>query len=203
MKSLSACAVVLSALVGCLPATSSSFSLGSSSSGPSRASGVSPDGMITIPDLFGMTREQAESALRRAGFAGPLSDSGSCHSVVKGRVIEIGQICQQRPAPGQVQGARNPVEITTQKENPWAGNIGKPTEWRLMPNVVGMTLDQARAELRRVGFTHDAAIMINWVDRADCPPLTVCSTTPDALSRSGITTEKFLYVGRDPSSPQR
>ena len=74
MKSLSVWGVTLAVLAGCLPA--STLSVGST--GASRASGASPDGMITVPNLFGMTKEQAMAELRRAGFQGSVSDVAAC-----------------------------------------------------------------------------------------------------------------------------
>jgi beta-lactam-binding protein with PASTA domain len=203
MKSLCACAVALCSLAGCLPVASSSFS-GGTPTGVPRASGASTEGMVTIPNLFGLTREQAEVELRRAGHQGSVVDGSSqCPSVLEGRVIELGQVCYQHPAAGQVQGARLPVSLHVQTQNPWHGDVGKPTEWRLMPNLVGMHVDQAREEMRRVGFTRDERVLIHWVDAPGCSPLTVCETYPAAMTRVGLESEKIISIGRDPNAPPK
>lgn len=193
------CGFLFLALTGCPVATST---MGGSTMGtPARASGADTSGTITVPDLFGMTRDEALAALQRAGFQGNVSDDSSlCGSIVEGRVVERGQVCHQHPPAGRVQGARLPLSIRVQTENPWAGHLGKPTEWRLMPKLAGMSLEQARARMQQVGFTRDDRISIVWVDEPGCRPLTVCRTYPEALQRAGINDGKAVFVGRDPDA---
>ena len=174
--------------------------------GGSGPTGVGPDanGNITIPNVLWMSRDQAISELRRAGFQGNVTDDDSlCGSLMDGRVIELGQVCYQHPPAGRQQGARLPVSIRVQTENPWHGNAGKVTEWRLMPNLVGMTVDQARTEMKRVGFDRDDQVLLNWVDEPSCKPLTVCRTHPEALQRVGLSSNKVVFVGRDPNAKRK
>lgn len=124
--------LLLCALAGCV--TSSTFS----SSSP-RASGADTTGNVTIPNVFKIREDEAIAALRRAGVQGDIGRDGSlCGSLVEGRIIERGEVCYQHPAPGRVQGARLPVTIRVQSEDPRHGNVGKVSEWRLMPKLVGM-----------------------------------------------------------------
>jgi hypothetical protein len=190
------------AVTGCL--TSASSMSGTTSmppSGNSSVSGPAANGTITIPSVFGMTREQAIAALRRAGYQGTASDDSSlCDSVVAGRVIEIGQVCYQHPPAGRVQGARLPISLRVQTENPWHGNAGKPTEWRLMPDLIGKSIDQARAEMKRVGFSREDSVQLQWVDEPGCKPLIVCRTYPDPMQRAGLSSGKIVFAGRDPNA---
>ncbi len=67
---------------------------------------ASANGRITMPDVFGMTREQAETLLHRSGLRGSIGyDNSLCEdSVVRGRIMELGMVCYQRPSAGTVQG---------------------------------------------------------------------------------------------------
>lgn len=167
----------------------------------SLSSPASGDGKITVPDVFDLPKDQAITALRGAGYQGELSEaSGRCGSVVNGRVIEIGHVCAQQPAPGSVQGARLPIALRVQDEDPWHGDVGRITEWSLMPRLVGMAVDAARAELLRIGFRDNDRVQVQWVDRPGCKPLTVCETYPEAKERAGVHSGMVLSVARDPSA---
>jgi hypothetical protein len=162
------------------------------------------NGNITIPNVFGMTKEQALVELQRAGFQGTVHDDSSlCGSIVDGRVIEIGQVCYQQPSEGRVQGARLPVSLRVQTENPWHGNVGKVTEWRLMPNVINKSVEEARAELKRVGFSREDRVLLQWVDETSCKPRIVCRTYPEPMERVGMSSGKVIYAGRDPNATSK
>lgn len=164
-------------------------------------SSASTTGQITVPNLFGLSKEQAIATLRRAGYQGdPTEDSSVCGSVVDGRVMELGQVCYQHPPAGRVQGVRLPISIRVQHESPWHGNAGKANEWRLMPTLVGMSVAQARARLKQVGFPREDLVRVVWVDEPGCRPLTVCRTQPTPLERVGVTSEQVVFAGRDPDA---
>jgi len=164
--------------------------------------GPDSDGNLTIPDLFAMSNAQALEALRSSGHQGSVSyDDSLCGSVVAGRVIERGQVCHQHPAPGTKQRPRLSITIRLQSENPWVGNEGKPTEWRLMPNLIGLELEKARAEMTRVGFDREDRIQLSWLDDGTCQPNIVCKTYPEAMERFGVNSDKIVVVGRPPPPP--
>ena len=198
MKHVSAVPLVV-ALAGC--PTSTTPMTGATSMPPPGGPTATANGNITIPNVFGLTRDAAIAELRRAGFQGTPTDDGSlCDSTVDGRVIEIGQVCYQHPPAGRVQGARLPVSLRVQTENPWHGNVGKVSEWRLMPNVIGKHVEQARAEMKRVGFSREDRVRLQWVDEPSCQPLIVCRTYPEPMQRAGVSSDKIVFVGRDPSA---
>lgn len=171
---------------------------------PSETAVVGPDanGNITMPDLFGMTKDQAVATLARAGHQGNIywSDQLCTDDVMRGTVMEIGMVCVQRPDAGRVQPPKLAITITVQTESPWRGNIGKVTEWRLLPKLVGLSVEQARAELKRVGYTSDGTLLVEWVDEPGCKPLTVCRVYPAEMTRVTLTARKTIYAGRDPNA---
>ncbi|MEJ7602278.1 MAG: hypothetical protein WKG01_30555 [Kofleriaceae bacterium] len=186
--------LLLIPLAACVPPSLTTGGGATSTTGPDAS------GNVTVPNVFAMPKDQAIAALRRAGVQGDIGDdSGLCGSVVEGRVIDVGAVCYQHPAPGAVQGARLSARLRVQSENPWHGNAGKLTEWHLMPNLVGMPVEQARAEMKRVGFERDDRVFLQWVDEPSCQPRTVCRTNPDSMSRAGINSDKIVYVGRAPN----
>lgn len=186
-------ALTAALLAGC---SISSGSLGST--GPSSRGGAS-NKQITIPGMMFMSEAEARSALERAGHEGTVSLlDGACGSAVDGRIIEQGMVCYQAPPAGRVQGDRLSVQIRVQTEDPRHGNLGRNTEWHLMPNVVGMPLDQAMPEMTKAGFTNTERIRINRVNDDGCQPNHVCSTYPKALERSGQNSDKVLSVGAEP-----
>ena len=190
-----ACALLLCLLGACaglIPRASST------SSSDDRASGADTSGQVTIPDVFKLPRAQAIAALRKAGVQGDINEDGNlCGSTVNGRIVETGEVCQQQPVAGRVQGARLVVTLTIQTEDPRHGDIGRITEWRLMPNLVGKTFDQALAAMRSAGFTDDSQLQQTWADETSCKPNVVCRQYPEPMKRAGLHDGKAVYLGAD------
>lgn len=155
------------------------------------------NGYITMPDVFGGTRAQAEDKLHRAGLLGDIEyDRSQCEdSVVHGRVMERGMVCYQTPVPGTKQRDHYPVTLVVQTDDPWHGNVGKVTEWRLMPKLKGLTLEAARAEMKRVGFTSEDNVTLEYTDDPTCAPNIVCVTYPPEMSRAGVHSSKTIRAG--------
>ena len=176
--------------------------LSPSSSLEPRASGADTSGNVTIPDVFKLSRDQAIAALRKAGVQGDIDeDHNLCGSIVNGRIVEIGEVCQQQPVGGRVQGARLVVTLTIQTEDPRHGDIGRLTEWRLMPDLVGKTFEQALATMRSAGFTDDDKLQQTWADETSCKPKVVCRQYPEAMARAGLHDGKAVYLGADRDKP--
>jgi beta-lactam-binding protein with PASTA domain len=187
-------------LAGCVLAPSRVSSVGSFGGGAG-ASPAGGAGQITVPSLFGLPKEQAIAALRRAGYQGdPSEDSSQCGSVVDGRVMELGQVCYQHPPAGRTQGARLPISIRVQRGSPWHGNAGRANEWRLMPALIGMSVEQAQARLQEVGLARGAGVRVMWVDEPGCRPRTVCRTEPAPLERAAVSRPQVVFAGRDPEA---
>jgi len=184
-------------VIACLPivvtACASTRSFSTSSPGGSSSDDL---GHVTIPNVFKLKKADAVAALRRAGVQGDIEDDSSlCGSTFDGKIVELGEVCYQQPAAGQVQGARLVVSLRVQTEDPRHGDIGKNTEWRLMPSVTGKPYEQALAEMHHAGFENDDRIRRFMVDDASCKPGIVCRQYPDAMERAGLNDDKILYVG--------
>lgn len=197
MKYLACCVSMIA--TACTSATSfSTSSLGASSSSAS-----SDTGDVTIPDVFKLEKDAAIAALRRAGVQADIREENSlCGSTVDGTLIELDEVCYQFPPAGRVQSARFVVTIRVQTEDPRHGNVGKNTEWRLMPDLVGKTYEQALAEMRRNGFLQDDLLQQTSADETSCKPRVVCRQYPAPMERVGITSRKVIYVGQDPNAPK-
>jgi len=137
--------IPFAACVGMTPLPSTS-----SSSSAQRASGADMSGQITMPDVFKLPRDQATAALRRAGVEGEIHEEASlCGTIVNGRIVETGEVCEQQPAAGRQQGARLSVTVRFQTEDPRHGNAGKPTEWRLIAKQELIKRDDACGNLAK------------------------------------------------------
>ena len=107
-------------------------------------------------------------------------------------------VCYQTPAPGTKQRDHYPVTLVVQNEDPWHGNAGKVTEWHLMPKLKGMTLEAARTEMKRVGFTSEDNITLEYTGNPTCEPNIVCVTYPPEMSRAGLHSSKTIRAGSPP-----
>ncbi|HME90964.1 MAG TPA: PASTA domain-containing protein [Myxococcaceae bacterium] len=155
-----------------------------------------PQGEIEVPRLQWLTLEEAKSALRQAGFRGELSqDSSLCGSVIDGRIVELGQVCYQHPPPGRRQPPKLPISVRIQTEDPRHGRLGTIVEWHLMPEVVGIEVEEARRALEAAGFNEQDRVRLKYVTEAGCQPSRICRTYPGALERAGQNSDKILFVG--------
>lgn len=185
------------------------FSAAAHFGGDKRVGGGGDSHSVTVPDLFGMTKDEALAAMRGAGITGELEvgmNQGLCGSVVDGKVVELDRVCRQQPAAGQVTSSTLFVSVTLQTENPWRGDLGDGRHWYLLPNVIGLSLDQAYAKLRAAGFTTMDVFHIRSVDQASCKPNIVCEMYPDPMTRADNSSDKMLTVGAleqqtDPGQP--
>lgn len=171
---------------------------GSSSSGGT-SSGASE--LITVPELTWLSEADARKALANAGHRGTVSvDTSLCGSTLDGKVVALGIVCYQHPPAGREQGARLPIQIKVQTEDPYHGRIGQHGEWHLMPDVVGKTVADARVALRKAGFTLEERIKISEVNQPACAVGRVCRTYPEALNRLGLKSDMVLYVSAAPTA---
>ncbi len=175
----------------------SGFGSGGQSSSGSSAQG-SP-GAVAMPDLTLMTRAEAEQVLRQAGFTVPPElDSFACGSTLDDkRVVELGRVCYQMPAPGKPASTAIPVKLRVQNENPWRGEYRAGRSWFLMPDFAGSDVEVAKAKMRELGFV-SKEVKISFVSEPGCKPNTVCRTSPEAWSRADSTSDKLFVVGQPP-----
>lgn len=148
-----------------------------------------------------MTRSEAEEALRSAGFtASPELDEFACDSTLEDkRVVELGRVCYQMPAPGKPASTRIPVKMRVQQQDPWRGEYRAGRAWFLMPDFAGTEVEAAKGKIRALGFTAKE-VKIAYVVEAGCKPSTVCRTSPEAWTRADTTSDKIFFVGQPPES---
>lgn len=120
---------------------------------------------IPMPNLMGMTFDEAKATLVSEGIhrrfqMWPPTQPCDARQTLNGRlvIIEKDRICHQHPSEGTIilreQANKFCVELQIVQEDPSAGKIGTPSEWRRMPNVVGMPLAEALAAIEKAGLTN-------------------------------------------------
>ncbi len=90
-----------------------------------------------VPDVRGTLLSRASTILRRAGFS-DIPYVYDCY-----RSLDVGNVVRQDPMAGTRVATTSAVRLYLQAND--CSNV---------PNVVGMTLDDAAATLKKVGFTN-------------------------------------------------
>jgi beta-lactam-binding protein with PASTA domain len=198
--------VLVVVLAGCKVAggfTTTSSSTAPSTPAPSSGPSADPSRNLRVPDVMFMTRAEAEAAIARSGFERPpsIENNSLCGSTVEKRIVETGRVCYQAPPRGREMGARIPITIRVQTENPYGGDLGGGRRWFLMPTLVGQHVDKARARVKELGFV-SKEVQIAESDDPNCKPSIVCKTYPEALNRTDTTSDKVFYVGKSTQPTQ-
>ena len=163
MRGLVTGAVGVALLAGCAGKfiqTSSGSSM-SSSAGSERASGAGDSQIITLPDTMGMTRAQAEAALRSAGVQGSIYYEGGGND----------QICGQTPGGGQQ--TRTTLGVTLRP----CGEVHQAPPGRTEIDLTGLTVEEATKRIRGAGFAGEIRI-IKATANATCKVDRVCGAAP-------------------------
>lgn len=137
-----------------------------------------------VPDLAGMTRDQADAALRAAGLALGGADETISTSARAGAVIA------QRPAAGESLGKGGRVDVTLAKAPP-------PVT---VPDLTGRKYDEARELLSRMGLS--SSLAASYV-RADLAVALVAGQRPAAGTElaAGGTVLLALRPSATPPTP--
>jgi hypothetical protein len=156
-------------LASCVPPIASSGAVhsGATSASDDRADGDVATQIITVPDVTGKTRVEAEAALRAAGVRGEIETA----DVPPGVDVTVAHVCYQNPGGGEQTSATLQVSIG------FGCNEAPPAhEAELV--LVGVSADEATRRLRAAGFTEEIAVEAISDDPA-CKPRTVCRVFPD------------------------
>jgi serine/threonine-protein kinase len=106
-----------------------------------------------VPDVMGRSREQAAAALAKAGFAWSIADAADAF----GPGIDdlelcfngshVGTVCSQDPAAGARADKGSEIHAL----------VGDAATVPViaMPDLTGLTLDQAKAAVKKAGFAHE------------------------------------------------
>lgn len=158
-------------LVGCQFGTSG----GSRTIGPGdgRASGEGQRDEITMIDVNGQRVDDAKAKLRAAGVTGEISVQGNGPT-----------ICGMTPGPGNKTLGHLSVSLTTCADE--ARETAAYKAKMAVPEVRGLTVEEATKVIRANGFTDKIEVMTLSDFDADCKANTVCRPEPeDWLPRHG------------------
>jgi serine/threonine-protein kinase len=136
--------------------------------GASTAATADP-AQVVVPDLAGLTQAQAEAAIKKAGLfpdvgdaSGDSHDDAALENCFNG--THVGTVCAQAMKPGT--HADRDARLTAM--------IGEAADGKVlvMPDLTGLTLDQAQAKLKQVGFFSPRPAS-NYSDA--CKPHVICA----------------------------
>ena len=133
---------------------------------------------VEVPNLNGLTPEEARRALDEVGLA--LSGNPAEQRVVEDE-NQVGRVVASDPPAGQQVAVGTPVVIT----------VGVAPELVNVPNVVGTNVDQARSNIEGA----DLQVQIQEVDSAE-PPGQVVDQDPDGGTEAEARSTVTLTVSR-------
>jgi beta-lactam-binding protein with PASTA domain len=117
---------------------------------------------LTVPNVVGMTIQQAKTELSKAGFSDKLVQVKSGNPNSTSDVVTT-----ITPSPGSTVDANQTVVLDTHSNSTQSGTI-------LMPNLIGLSMDQAEAILLKIGLHYDYRI-----EAANAPSHTVFRQSVD------------------------
>jgi beta-lactam-binding protein with PASTA domain len=188
--------VWLAGLVGgCQIKTALHTGIGSGGSAPKddRAVASGPDTTSTMPDLHGLTRDDAMAALARAGIE-PRSVDTDPDIACDDDQTQHGRVCHQSPVPGAQTLSHAPVELEFQDADPDSHTPGVAGAHYAMPDVRGLSLADARTKLAAAGFSAKDHFVVD-ADETCGKPGVVCGQEPDPGAPTTTEVHKLLHVG--------
>ncbi len=161
-----------------------------------RAVASGPDTTATMPDLHGLTRDEAIAALARAGIE-PRSIDTDPDIACDDDQTKHGRVCHQSPVPGAQTLSHMSVELELQEADPDSHTPGVPGAHYAMPDVLGLSLADARKKLAAAGFSAKDHFVLD-PDETCGKPGVVCGQEPDPGASTTTEMPKLLRVGYVP-----
>ncbi len=127
---------------------------------------------VVVPALAGATRDDAERQLQEVGLTGRYLEAESTSA-------PVGTVVSQDPAAG-VRIPTGSIVAVTVSSGPPAVTTPPPSTTVTVPDLAGRTVDDAAAELARVGLRPGA---VTQEARSDVPAGTVLSQDPAAATQ--------------------
>ncbi len=150
---------------------------------------------IKVPDLAGLTPDQATAKLTTLGFrdaALVIRDDVHCAYDDEKNMVAQGTICNQGKSPGAVVASSAKIDVAIEHDTYDSGGVHSGSAWRRMPAIEGLSLPAAQALLRDKGFSDDEF----EVERvAACRKDTVCVQNPRAGIRKKTAVPGRIQVG--------
>jgi beta-lactam-binding protein with PASTA domain len=148
---------------------------------------------VDVPDLRGLDVDQARKVAGRHGSLElEVLDRYACDYDDDRDMLLEGQVCDQKPVAGTSVVEGSTIKVVVERDTYEHGGVGTTNEWRRMPDLVGMPVDEAHAELARLGFD-DGELSVEH-DTA-CPARVVCGSQPEPGHRKVRARAGRLYVG--------
>jgi hypothetical protein len=148
---------------------------------PHRSRAPEPRSNFVMPEVRGLTVEQAEARLRTAGKQGPV-DWREEHCDAQ---LPAGVVCSSYPWTGAQTMAREPLVIYVQ---------APPDAAAAVPDVQGQPVEAAKATLQQAGFR----AIVQTIDDPRCAPGVVCHV---GCTHGHTGIPKTLYVGQAAAPP--
>lgn len=114
---------------------------------------------VTVPELVGLTQEEAETALKEEGL-------NILWEEVYNPAVDPGQVCAQQPAAGR----------TVKQGQTLTVSVSLGTQWLTVPDLTGQNRDEALQSLRDQGFS----VAVEFLHDNTIEPYTIVRTEPAA-----------------------
>ena len=139
------------------------------------SSGAEEPDTVTVPDLDGMTKSEAEEALSELGLVGKSKEEYS-------DTYETGTIFEQSPEAGEDIDVGETVTYTL--------SLGEEVEEENVPNVIGLTEDNAVSKLESLGFDVATKELASEYREEG----TICDQSPEGGSTAEAGSTVTIYV---------
>lgn len=150
-------------------------------------------GNFAMPDVHGLTAEQAKDEIAKVGITGSVSlfENYTCDDPG----VPETYVCITSPRAGATTSARIPVTLYMKT---------KATRSFTMPDVMGMTADEARTSLLGFGQQPER-ILIETLPGggSDCRADRVCRQSPQAGNTAWVTGPVLLQLGSHDAGTRR
>ena len=162
-------------------ANGSEISADRSTSAPERAGGGGDAQIIILPDTVGMSRGEAEAALRKAGVQGSINIQGGGNDT----------ICLQSPGGGKETRTTLGVTLTPCAD----AAVAPPSRQEVV--LVGLTVEEATKRIRAAGFTGEIKVTHTANTNASCKVGHVCAVYPHHWRQASNYVQLDLGKGLD------
>lgn len=144
------------------------------------------DGKIAVPNLIGKTADEAQKIVDKAGFLTELEID--TEPLVCDGPKDNGKIQCQDPAPGKLVDHYAYIHVAVYHAQQRGGRLLRED----LAKLIGLTVDQAKAELKKLG--HDGAVNVETEPQyvKKCGADKVCEVEP--AGGTGIHDDITLYV---------
>ena len=137
---------------------------------------------VTVPELVGLTQEEAETALKEEGL-------NILWEEVYNPAVDPGRVCAQQPAAGR----------TVKQGQTLTVSVSLGTQWLTVPDLTGQNRDEALQSLRDQGFS----VAVEFLHDNTIEPYTIVRTEPAAGEQLAAGQIVKAVVARPIPDPNR